>query len=226
MVQVGFGAKFGALFKLPVIFLYWEVLRGCIEHGECHRDIKRPITRVHLPTGSVVRTDVPWEQLGAIPSQHHLQMKSAFLRKKLVISVPWGFAWTVKKLPCSKLKAYECPQCVSALLEAEGSFVSRWISACTEWPRAVRLGTETISCDYASCKARVGSWLNTWRASQYWYPPCSDHSVIRTYSRWFRDVFMPAAKQQSHVLTALKMNFLSVADYRYINIYIVYMDSN
>lgn len=65
--------------------------------------------------GSVVRTDIPWEQLGATSSQHHLQLKLAFLRKKLVIYFPWGFAWAAKNLSCSKLKAY---QCVSALLDA------------------------------------------------------------------------------------------------------------
>lgn len=45
-------------------------------------------TRLHLPMGSVVRTEVPWEQLEAISSQHHLQLKLAFLRKELVIYVP------------------------------------------------------------------------------------------------------------------------------------------
>lgn len=62
-VWIRFGLKLGGLYKLLLICLYQEVLRGCLEHGGCHGDIKRPITRPHLLKGSVVRMDVSWEQL-------------------------------------------------------------------------------------------------------------------------------------------------------------------
>lgn len=193
------------------------MLRGRPEHGECHGDVKRPITRPHLPKGSVVRTDVPWEQLGVISSQLHLQLKLVFMRKKLVIYFLWGFflCLNCQKPPLQRVECTQMPRMrfsvlvLSWMLNSRWSFTPRWIGACTEWPRAVDSGVEMINCDYAgfnaSCKACVGSWLNTWRASQYWRPPWPGHSVIRTYSRSFRVIFMPVCKLQSHASTALEI---------------------
>lgn len=45
-MQIRFGLKHGVLYKL-LICLYQEVLSGSTEHGECHSDIRRPITRPH-----------------------------------------------------------------------------------------------------------------------------------------------------------------------------------
>lgn len=163
-------------------------------------------------------------------------MKLVSVRKKLVIYFLRGFFFlclNCQKPPLQWVEFILVPRMrfsvvvLSWMLDSRWSFTSRWISVCTEWPRTVDLGVEMINCDYvgfnASYKACVGSWLNTWRASHYWCPPCSGHSVIRTYARPFRVIFMPACELQSRALTVLKTYFLRV---RYGYVYTARMESN
>lgn len=148
------GSKLDFLYK-PILFcLYQKVLKGRLGHGGCCGNVRRPITRPHLPKGSTVRTDVPWEQLGVVSSQLHLQLKLVFARERLVICFlcspeAFLFAWTAKMLPCSELNTLLVSwmrfgvvvlSWMLSIQDADAPLNPRWMGACTKWPWAVPFG--------------------------------------------------------------------------------------